>query len=1781
MKLNKLMMVSLLFLAIITLGAVSASENDNLTASEIAIDDSFGDDVLAVEENSLISDDDRRDAYVEFHFPEQVRNGERWWDDYDYQYVAFYDDDIGGNVSLLIDNEVADSQSVESYGYYFEDIKLYDLGLAPGLHNITVNYSGDDSYRPFVINRTFELYDMRAVVPETVEIGGDSFRMIFAMDTTGVVDLYIDGEKLAGYDAYEDRYDENEDEMTPFIYVDFSRLDCAFGPHDYRVEYYGGNHEDKNVSGSFNLDYCFFVSAYGYVYGEPVEFTVWLPDDAKGNITLVSNGRTHIIRSEGHYTDFDFDDVDYGENSFTLTYEDGRYPEKTVDASANLVSSIIFNIPYNHEVFYNSSNQNMSLLLPGDAKGNLSVYIKQYDSQIGEYANVLFATAPLTNGTASLPVPNLEFGSHDIVARYTGDDYEVEELNRYYRVVPNVGPLDVREDSIQSTRLTIEVPPRINNTLKVAIEEEDSDEWGYNPIYELYNGEFKSLVLQLPANLTGGKYTLKLRGYDEEYQVPSYWSYPFCVRQYGPDLELDVVCPEIVSKFMDVSYEGRGLTSEYRFFPHNVPGDCNGVFRLYIDDKVMCVRLLHDDGEFDCDLKGLSLGNHTWKVTFTEDSYYTDTQINGSFEVVVLPDTIRIGKDRINFYAYDAVGYISLKIDGKDYAMEFLNSLQNMNWKLIDIGLDGITPGKHNYTLIYSDDNNWRHEAYNGTFDAVRHFSFEINVDESSRTYRNPQLIEILIEDDATGNVTVEVGGKSYTEKIVNASVKFEVPDLEPEKIYTVTAKYSGDDKYPSCEISKDFEMYGWRIDYDEFNVESFRLSLPSDAAGNLVISSGYVDEDYNFIENETLAVIPLKNGNAFCLLSDCLEPGLYANLIVRYDGDDYDVAREYDELCYINVYPYVVNCTIPEEFSAGGNGNITFELPEGMSGSLSVLVDDDEFSAFSLTGGINIVEVSGLSQGYSYIDAVYSYENGQTRRFSEYVYVPKPQPEFSVTSLPDSETPVITIDLSDNAAGALIVSINGRNYYTGIENSTVTLTVPDLADGTYDVTIKYSGDRKHSGFAEYADVTVKTRKNPVDPNITIVPVDDVEIGCDAVIIITASETFTGNVSVEIADANYTVNVANGTGSINVTGLAAGQYLVRAISEASELFTASEANATFEVVKLTPEIIITSGEAIEGSDLEVAVEIEGATGNVTVNGEIIELCEGKAAAAVKNVAAGELTVDVAYAGDDRYLNVTASVNVTVRPKEDAGLEVSVSDITVGENATVNVKINENATGTLRIELGNGTYDVEIQNGTAALSVADLEAGEYDVTVSFEGDRHFKASNATADFTVSKVEIGPEVDPFIPQDNATEEPDVLVYSIELPEDATGNLTVTIGNKTYSQALVKGCARIEITDLDAGDYNATVEYTGDAKYSAISKTSKGTVRDKADAGLKITVSDINVGENATVTVEINANATGKVTVDGSDVQITDGSAVIIKTGLAEGEYTVNAVFEGDKIFKQANATAAFRVSKVELDPAADPFVPQDNATNASKNPVYTITMPADATGNLTVTIANKTYTQALENGHATIEITDLAFGSYNATVAYTGDAKYAAIVKTENVSVRVDPVISATDLTVRFCSGSEFRATVYGDDGKAASNVTVIFKLNGVAFANATTDADGVAGFIVTQLPGKYIITTEALGANTTNTLSVKQILKLKTVKVKRSAKKLVLTATLKKVNGKYLTGKVTFKFAGKKFKAKINRKGVAKATVKSKYLKKLKVGKRVTYEATFKKDTVKKTAKVQK
>ena len=142
------------------------------------------------------------------------------------------------------------------------------------------------------------------------------------------------------------------------------------------------------------------------------------------------------------------------------------------------------------------------------------------------------------------------------------------------------------------------------------------------------------------------------------------------------------------------------------------------------------------------------------------------------------------------------------------------------------------------------------------------------------------------------------------------------------------------------------------------------------------------------------------------------------------------------------------------------------------------------------------------------------------------------------------------------------------------------------------------------------------------------------------------------------------------------------------------------------------------------------------------------------------------------------------------------------------------------------------------------------------------------------------------------------------------------------------------------------------------------------------------------------------------------------------------------------------------------------------------------------------------------------------------------------------------------------------------------------VNGVANIKLPDLASGSYGYIITYSGDARYTSFSKTGSVTVNKKTTpakpvtKTTLTLKKVTVKRSAKKLVIQATLK-VNSKAVKGKtIKFKFNKKTYNAKTNAKGIAKVTIKKSVLKKLKKGKKVTYTATYGKITKKITVKVK-
>jgi ABC-type molybdate transport system substrate-binding protein len=171
--------------------------------------------------------------------------------------------------------------------------------------------------------------------------------------------------------------------------------------------------------------------------------------------------------------------------------------------------------------------------------------------------------------------------------------------------------------------------------------------------------------------------------------------------------------------------------------------------------------------------------------------------------------------------------------------------------------------------------------------------------------------------------------------------------------------------------------------------------------------------------------------------------------------------------------------------------------------------------------------------------------------------------------------------------------------------------------------------------------------------------------------------------------------------------------------------------------------------------------------------------------------------------------------------------------------------------------------VPVVNGSASIALENITPGEHNISVTYSGDGKYDAESK--DVT---VDVAPGID--IPEEITTGDDDEV--SINLPSDASGNLTVSVDGVETTVPVVNGSASVKLGELTAGEHDITVSYSGDGKYSAYSKSVTATVA-KAEPAVNVTVpSNAQEGKVVPITITLPSDATGTVFVALMETDIT---------------------------------------------------------------------------------------------------------------------------------------------------------------------------------------------------------------------------------------------------------------------------------------------------------------------
>ena len=1516
---------------------------------------------------------------------------------------------------------------------YEGNATLNIYNLRGGRYPVEVTYNGNGNYNKLTASTEFEVYkadtSMYIEAEPYIDAGEDQTINITlsSVKATGWVYVY-----LAGRVSPRPVFDGLANYTTPLL---------ESGKYQYVIIYEGDENFNPYIAqGTFEVGDA--PSLKDVSIGLDVEPYLHAGETQVINITMSDSeatGRVTIILDNNNYTRI----LDNGVANFTTPVLPGGNYTVVVIYEGNYM----FNSNWTYDSFevesLDPSRANVSISLeinPHVPAGETQVInITMSDSAATGKITISVDgekyTENLTNGAANFTIPALSSGNHTVVVIYEGDEnfngnwtYSSFEVDK----IPSSVSVDVTHNPTGEDQ-TITVTADRDDATGYAIVDVD----GTSYAVELNNGTGSVTI----SGLTAGDHIINVTYLGDENYAPSSDETTLSLSKLPSGVEVNVENITVGDKAV---------------IEITVPENATGNATVNVDGTDYTVSVAGGKGTLV--LSDLGVGNHEVTVTYNGDEIYDSSSDSATFEVAKQDgnDVVKVtdqGNGTIVVEVPEGTtGTVTVEVDGENYTGEIVDG------KAV-IKLENATPGVHDMKVTVPGNEN-RTETVIDTTASIPKEATPLDVSVDGDT------IVVTVPEGASGNITIEVDGKTYTQPINGNEAKFTIDDLTVGD-KTAVVKYAGDDNYVANSTSVDFTVP--EVDPDmNVTVEggdvgedvTVTVELPEDATGQVLIDIDGVGFYANVTDGVAKLVIPNVLGGSH-------------DVKVTYTGDDKYASDSYSGSFDMNKVDSSVTVSA-EDITVGDKAVIEITVPEDATDNVTVNVDGTDYTAYVANGKATLV-LSDLGVGEHEVTVTYNGDGKYNSSTGSATFEVAKQDGDDVVKVTDQGDGTVVVEVPEGTTGTVTVEVDGENYTGEIVDGKAVINLENATPGVHDMKVTVPGNENRTETVINTSVTIPKEETTLD-----VTVKDIKVGDKEGIVVEVPEDATGNVTIEIDGKTYTLPVSGGKATFAIEGLTAGNKTAVIRYSGDDKYDSSITTATFNVAKVNATIGSTIDDSKVGENVVVNVVLpDDATGVVLIDiggvGYYANVTDGVAHVEIPRIPSGYYNVTITYTGDEKYSSVTNTTSFNMS-KVESFVVPNAINITYGENEIITLDVPEDATGNVTLVINgveytlspNGellsvspnanTYTVAVSGGYGVITISGLPEGEYTVSARYNGDdKYFVATNSTK-FRVSKSKLTMEV---IDQGNGT----VLV---KLPSDATGNVTIKVGNETYSAIVENGVAWITLDNETPGIHEITVTYSGDDQYN--SKTVESSVViPKYDAPIDVDAKDINVGETLNVEITLPEGATGTVTVeiDGQEYSATvEGGKVIIPVlDLTAGDKTLVVKYSGDDNYLANVTTVQFTVSKLSSTISASA-----KDTSLGNDVVINVEVPKDATGRVLVNIGGVGYYGDIINGRAKVFIPDLPIGSYTATVTYEGDDRY---LPSDSVTVsfsvtKADAPMSAYGTSIEVGEDGIITVTLPDD-----ATGTVTLKIDGKTYVMEVKD--GKAVFVIPGLaPGDYKI-----------------------------------------------------------------------------------------------------------
>ena len=730
---------------------------------------------------------------------------------------------------------------------------------------------------------------------------------------------------------------------------------------------------------------------------------------------------------------------------------------------------------------------------------------------------------------------------------------------------------------------------------------------------------------------------------------------------------------------------------------------------------------------------------------------------------------------------------------------------------------------------------------------------------------------------------------------------------------------------------------------------------------------------------------------------------------------------------------------------------------------------------------------------------------------------------------------------------GVRLVNKNGNIEITGVTSQGNIVNIPIIDVGEYDLYVSTNPDSNHKSETAHATVIIIPKNSTISVESasgdwgSVIPVT-VSLGEGSEAISTA-KIYDASGNTFIKDATLNGN------SVSVSGLAAGEYVIKVNNTVGLNYNSVYANATLTVNPVLSDVLFEDIAFVYGGSNSSSVSLVGAGDFVAVvvgQNAVISKESGKVTVSGLNV--GTYDLNITTIPDENHTEVSKTHKVIVSAA-DSTFTVYPASGDWGSVIPVTVSLGDESKGISSAKIYDARGNTFIKDATLngdSVSVSGLAAGEYVIKVTNVAKDNYESTTVEAKLTVNPVVS-----------------DVLFEDIAFVYGGSNSSSVSLVGAGDFVAFVVGqdaviskeSGKVTVSGLDVGTYDLNITTIPDENHTEVSKTHKITVL-PAQSG--VSSKDIEViYDGKTISVDYTSNnavnisytvyENGKV-VDKGNVKANEKIEVV---SLPVGEYTINLKTVVDKNHLSVNETYRISVVKQSLDFSV-------TAIDATYPDSGKIEIKSNVDGEYLVEVNNKTYSVNVKDGVGSTSVDQLPANTYPVTVT-SNISNYDNVTKNVSLIIKakakdIITLVEHYDVVKDYLIGDNYQVRVLLNGKSIGAGKVVTIITHGVTY-KCKTDKNGYARLPINLIPGKYTITAEYAGIKVSNKILVKATLKAKSV-TKKKAKKIKFKATLKTSKGKAIAGKkISFEIRGKIYIAKTNKKGVATVTFKN-----LKVGK---------------------